>query len=385
MTLLQTLKRSIALTLLVGLIVPALSMGVAPQRAEAQAPVGLAACASGFLGGILGVGAVVGGVVAAGVGALGGLLAVPTNETNLSLLTNTGVTASAASVSAGANSSLTIKECIIDPLLWILKEMIITMITQEILSWVGSGFHGAPVFLQDPVDFFKRVGDRALNVFLNQSGVEQFLCTPFRLDVQISVFLDYAVPSYSVGGASSCVHDGIFAGTGGSFNILVEQGNLNNGGGLPALMGMLDDRNNPIGSYFMYQSEAAARVNTVKASEGQLLSYGNGYFSMSCSGAGGTTRVCTPGEYIVGQVDDWSGGMLGQLEVADEVGEIINAILAALVREILTDVNEGLAGAGIGGSTVNWAGAVGGINTQSFNAARSSLPAAFQPATTTTP
>ncbi len=357
-TFIHNLKRTVALVLLAGFILPALSMSIAPPRQAEAFDISTAACAVASLLGVIGPAA--GTAVAVAGGFASALLAVPVNETNTSVVANLANISAQTTITAGADASLTTKECIIDPLLWLLKNVIITMLTEQILAWIQGGFEGAPVFLTDPTDFFREVGFTALNQLLFESGIAEFICSPFRADLQLAVFYDYNFPKYAEGGSSSCRHDEIFAGSGGSFEILVEEGNLADSGGLPALLGMFDDRNNPLGSYYALQSEAAARVGGAMAAESQLLGFGDGFFSMRCDtdGDGNNDGACTPGQYVVDQIEDWSGGMLAQLEVADEVSEIVTALLAALVHEILSDTEQGLLGVGNGGTTFSWEEAI---------------------------
>jgi hypothetical protein len=49
--------------------------------------------------------------------------------------------------------------------------------------------------------------------------------------------------------------------------------------------------------------------------------------------------VCTPGQFVAEQVNDWSGGQLAELELADEFAEILNALANYLIKQVLSEGN----------------------------------------------
>jgi len=268
------------------------------------------------------------------------MMAVPTNEVNPTVLTPLNQTAM-------ASEDLLYKECVLDPFAWAVKELIINAITSSIYDWINNGFEGGPVFLTDPEGFFRTVSFSALEGFLNNSSLPDELCEPFSRDIRILVNRTATTPN--LGGLNSdhsCTLNEIF-GSGFlstpeiGYSTMVDDGNIDfEGGGIPAAMGLVVSGNNPFSAFFNTQSEASDRVGTQVSKQSSLLQMGNGYFSMRCdSNNDGEDEICTPGQFLTLQIDDWMGGGLSELEAADEVSEIINAIIAALVQKVLTDIN----------------------------------------------
>lgn len=408
------MKKIFASILIVAFMAPSIYLGVLPpQQVEAQG-FGLGTCffgelvssaiqaglelvqmAIGFIGVATGISIVSSGISAAtdptGAAAVGAgwaesLIAEPVVEVNPVITSNEGNTSRASGGTALASlgsmmvdtvmsfingdgtastMSLMFKECVLDPLAWILKNIVIEQMAQDIMGWVQSGFEGAPAFITDPLGFMNSISDEAVGLFLFESGLDEYLCSPFQVDVIVDFYLNYHTPTFGGGGFSrmACTLDDVFAAASGSgvdvttavnngYNQLVRNGDLQfDGGGFNAIFSLLEDRNNPYGTYFNLQSEAASRARTFQAKENQLLIQANGWFSLRCDldGDGVNDNVCTPGEFVAKQVFSWSDSPLKQLEAADELSEIIDAVIAGMVTMLLRDVGTGglgLLGAG---------------------------------------
>lgn len=358
----SSVVRGVAVVLMVAALAPSLLLSVAPREAHAQVNVGGAAVSaatclvSQLLGGFLGA---AGGVV----GAVASALAVPVNDTAANAYL-TSISTSAGST-AGSTWQDLVKECVLDPLVWSLKDMIIQQMMQDVLGWINGGFDGTPGFIQDPAQWFGDLGKNFLNEVLVQSGVTE-LCEPFRMDVQFSMYLDLMTPTYNsqVGnGAARCNLDDYLNGV--SFDVAVEQGDANQAG-VAGMFGVQMENNNPVSSYLSLQKDLADRFKTnIEDPNKAMLAYGNGFFSMKCDGDGdpsnGNESTCTPGKFIQEQITAHASGPMQELVAADEFSEIINALIAAFVREVLNDQN-GLLGRS--------------SNQQYWNGARSTQPSA---------
>ena len=338
------LKNFLASVLMVTVMAPFLYLGIAPaQKVEAQQSTG-----SIIIGGVVGAMACYFGNYLEGFldfvqDEVVGLLtdSVPVNETNSALLNDVEQTAE-------KTTEMIFKECVLDPIIWVIKRLLINFITQSILDWINDGFDNGPVFLTDMSGFFRDIAFGAFNTFLASSGLDQWLCSPFQNDVRQTITQLGGRTNYGSTGQNICSLQNYVGGMGvdAGYERMVMQGDLDFiGGGIPAAMGLAIDSNNPFGSFFEVQAEAAKRVARTVSEEASLLSYGEGYFSDKCDINGdGRREVCTPGQIISKQVDDWLGGALGQLEVADEIAEILGELLAALVSNIFNDVEQGLLG-----------------------------------------
>ncbi|MBP9760067.1 MAG: hypothetical protein KBD24_01730, partial [Candidatus Pacebacteria bacterium] len=157
--------------------------------------------------------------------------------------------------------SITWKDCVLDPLVNLLKEMIIDAVTQSIIDWIKGGFKDTPQFLEDPEEFFRDLGMSVVSQYLFDRGLNDLLCEPFRIEIIFSVAFNYSQSNHREGGRLSCSLEDIFPGVNASIDIngdgtineneqyldsstaykeIVENGNIDfPGGGFPALTGMI--------------------------------------------------------------------------------------------------------------------------------------------------
>ena len=322
---------------------PALSLSVTPpQPAHAQSITGAlvssAMClaqnllsAFGELRDILGL------LSGAGVG-----LYVPVRETNPTVIESLRSIRTTSAESARSAFLLLVKECVLDPIVWYLKELMVTRLTQSILGSIETGFLGGPKFETNPIRFFRGVADASFEAFLYDTNViEGQVLESLQNRIEHALTLHYYAEPYSPDGfgterhtLSEADYDLLFAG-----NIMDTEG------GLLTLLEFTEDRNNPVGSTMGLTADVGSRMAKVQAQEAALLSFGDGWHSQRCDFGDGTIpdwNVCTPGTWIAQQMDDWSNSSLKQLQVADEFSEIMQALLAALVSEILGNTDTGL-------------------------------------------
>lgn len=313
-------RTGIALVLVAMLIAPSLILGVAPKQAEAQnvggAEVSVAAC-------------LVANLVGAALGAIQNVLAVP--------VSNAGITATASN-----SWRLIVKECVLDTLVWALKEMIIQQLMRDVIGWINGGFDGTPGFVTDTGRWFKDLGETFIDEVLWESGITDLLCTPFRADLTLSLYLDLMQPKYQ--GRGRCTLDDFMDDA--TFDVAVEQGNAD-AAGISGVFGLQMKANNPIGSFLSLREEVGDRYksNVLEPTQ-NMLAYGNGYISMKCDfdGEPGNEDICTPGDFVKEQLNEHAKGPLKELIEADEFNEIINALVAAFVTEVLNDAEGGLLG-----------------------------------------
>lgn len=305
---------------------------------------GLAALFGKLLSGILGG---LGSTVVANAAASAGI-AVPSTETHPL------IHEALSRTSMNTTGSL-FKDCVLDGILWWIKEMIIDYITRDIIAWINNGFEGAPAFLTDPKSFFRGVMDDAFRTFLYSPEMDALLCKPFKVTVQMNLWLNYTSNhKNSRYNKLSCSLDEFFSqgidldvdintNTQEKYDKLTREGSLDfENGGFGAVFKLFEDRNNVWGASVLAEREAMKRANVVLNSEGLLIKVGDGWFSQRCDANRDgeyNGNVCTPGRFIAEQVNAWTGSALENLTVADEVAEIINALFAALVREIFGYAN----------------------------------------------
>jgi len=84
------------------------------------------------------------------------------------------------------------KSWLLDGLAWTVAKAIIGAMVQDLISWINSGFKGAPMFITDMQGFLMDVGDGLAGEYIASLGdYGSFICSPFRLDIQIAVALNY--------------------------------------------------------------------------------------------------------------------------------------------------------------------------------------------------
>jgi len=306
---------------------------------------GLAALFGQLLGNTIGF---VGSILPEGWVVMSHGVSVPSHNTN-------GVEISSNITTSANTTGGLFKDCVIDGILWWIKEMLIDYITRDIIAWINNGFEGAPAFMTDPKSFFRGVMDDAFRTFLYSPEMDALLCKPFKVTVQMNLWLNYTSNhKNSKHNKLSCSLDEFFSkgidlnvdintNTQEKYSKLTNEGSLDfKNGGFGAVLALFDDSNNWMGASLLAEREAMKRANAVRASEGLLIQVGDGWFSQRCDANQDGVyngNVCTPGRFIAEQVDRWTGSALENLTVADEVAEIVNALFAALVREIFGYAN----------------------------------------------
>lgn len=309
---------------MISLIAPSFFLAAAPKQVHAQ--VGMITCLASVLG--YTSESVLFSAGGAALGAAGLTVPITTfldgNTTNINL--NSGSI-------AGSTGSLTWKECIVDSLMWMLKEVVISSLTGSVIEWINSGFEGWPTFITDPKGFFTDLADIIAGEFITAGGLE-FLCSPFQLDIQIALILKYFTPDRGADGILSCRFTDIVNNVedflSGSFE----------DGGWPAFFNVaLTMQNSAQGSFFYSDAAVKARIYSAQGQISQELEWGKGFLSIKCDvddDPATPDEICTPGTWIENQLNDYTNSSLERLEVADEIDEVLGALLQYLVREIMT-------------------------------------------------
>ncbi len=291
-------------------------------------------------------------------------------------------------------TSLSVKEYILDPMFKMIARTILRNITQSIIKWAATGFQGNPSFIQDPTQFFANVADQAIgNIIYNNAGL-QWMCSPFRLQLKRALIYNRSFTQ-----RAQCTLTQVIGNYEGFINgVNNELGSL---GGWNAWNVMATQpENNPYGAYALFNLQVDAAITTDKQRELNLLNWGGGFFSWedpSCkernrqaeelratyefnneSGVQGRSvtltanqmagfeitpgqqldagqgqiyyqkcDVYTPGSVIADQINSSLGAGVNELIAADEISEVLGAVLYGLVTNVLGD--SGLFGAGGGG------------------------------------
>lgn len=313
-------------------------------------------------------------------GGLGGGATEPTQIANNVQLgaVNVATTASAAfdSVTSWATGSLWVKENILDGIGWAIAKRIVSSMVQSLINWINSGFQGSPAFVQDLKGFLLQAADEAIGEFIQDlGGIGSFICSPFRLDVQVSVAMQYAQARNNEGQtAPTCTLSGII---GNIENFL--SGSFDEGGWDNWLkITSTPQTYTPYGSILSAQIGAHAKIINAQGEELTLLDWGDGFLSgeicEAVHGAGSSRENCfisKPGKIIEEALSFNLDTGRQSLVTADEINELIAALLGQLANTALTGV-AGLLGLS-GGTGYTYSGFNGGSYLDEMVASSSDL------------
>lgn len=246
-----------------------------------------------------------------------------------------------ASVTAAVTGNLWFKENVLDGIGWAIAKRIVSGMIRSLINWVNSGFQGSPSFVSDLKGFLLNIADEEIGRFIqnNLGDVGSFICSPFRLDVQISVAMQYA-QGRSGQTAPTCTLSGIV----GNIRGFIE--GIDPGGGLSDWMTITatPQTYTPYGSILNAQVEARARLINAQGQVLKEVDWGDGFLSQKICEAveGGSTgsscSISKPGRVIADQLNKALGAGQDALIEADEINELIAALLGQLANRALTGV-----------------------------------------------
>ncbi len=242
-------------------------------------------------------------------------------------------TISAATETLGWGKSISL-----DGIAWSLAKRAISMMANEFLNWVNSGFQGRPAFVTDLRGFLTDVADQEFGQFISELGdVGSFICAPFRLDVQIAVAVQYQQGRDGEQSAPTCTLSGVIDNIQGFID------GTDPGRGLADWLTITatPQTYTPYGAVLSAQAAGRARLINAQGEELQLLEFGGGFLSQSvCELIEGTNEenctITTPGVTIAGQLNKVLGAGQDVLVEADEVNEYIGELLGALANQAIS-------------------------------------------------
>lgn len=261
-------------------------------------------------------------------------------------------------ISAVANAGMRLKEFVLDPLAWIVADMVIQRMTQDIVRWINSGFQGQPAFMRDFGGFLTGIADQAVGNFLASDETLRFLCSPFRLNIRYALSLQYS-KSRNYGSPSpnsSCTL------TGAAANLdRFLSGDVVAGGWNQWFKVTQDPQYNPYGALLLAQEQLSVRLSNTKGAQASMLAWGKGFLSSQDCQTVENRQICrtiTPGTTIEEALNDALGNPSKRVAVADEISEIMTALFAQLVTQAF-----GAAGGLLG---LTGGGGAGGGSSQYF-------------------
>lgn len=274
-------------------------------------------------------------------------------------------------VIGGGITALVTKEYALDPIFTSIAKMIIRSMTQSIIAWASNGFQGNPAFVQNPKQFFTDAADQAIGQLLYDSSLS-WMCSPFQLQLRLALVFSRSFQQQAQCTLTQVVSnfEGFVSGVNNELGTL---------GGWEAWSVMTTEpQNNPYGAFALLSAQAEAKVTGAKERSLLEISLGKGFLNWkdpACVDSANAARQAiddedpaalaerdedfvgppqntdpnncrtfTPGSVIADQINETLSIPGQELVAADEINEVISAVLAGLVKQALG--GSGLFGAG---------------------------------------
>lgn len=261
-----------------------------------------------------------------------------------------------------AAGSLSFNNCILKPLA---QQMLVTLVRQigaSVVEWVNSGFDGKPLFVTDFEGLLTDTADGVIGNFIEGSELG-WLCNDFSAQIRLSLALKYSKPTRE---KFRCTVSDI---ANNAENFLEDNG----GRGWDNWLTLTTQpQNNVYGAYFTAQGELAERVAAKLNDKTQEVQRNAGFLNFTyceemetideaiarVNGAtspyevGGSnlqtttqpTPECKPGKTKTGTPGSIIGSKLSsvinqsevQLAVAQEIDQVIGAVLNQLAQKAIT-------------------------------------------------
>lgn len=290
------------------------------------------------------------------------------------------ITAISTSIVAGNTTAGSLKEFGLDTVAWVIVNLIIERMAASTVNWINGGFRGSPAFITDPEAYYKNIGDQIAGQFIFSNPDLNFLCSPLQAKIKLALTSTYNRNSDRFQCRLSQV--------GKNLDNFVDD--FSNGGWDSFFIVSQTAGENPLGAYLQAEGQLYEKIANKQDIKKQELLQGNGFLSFKqcdqwenvvnqgqtqlgdttggtfdengipqdtrpddpedTEAPPGTKRRCTkesvttPGNVISSQLNKTLGLGNDKLVVADEINEIVSALLNQLVSQVVGGVGRGLRG-----------------------------------------
>lgn len=258
-------------------------------------------------------------------------------------------------ITAVSANSLSIKEYILDPLVTMIGRTVIQSLMRSIINWANNGFEGSPAFVTDLQRNLRNLGDRVAGAFIDELGIRGFINTPFRDVVLRELRISYRrITSEGAYFERSRFTLNQYSDDPDRFL----RGDFSRGGIRAWVHSWMNSSNNPIGALNEARRELEGRIGRAISERTNELSWSNGILSW-CGNASSAEASheaqhgvdlgeaprngCdpgeqrrTPGSFIHERINRALNTDLNLLVTADEIDEMIGAVLQGLVNKMLS-------------------------------------------------
>ncbi|MEK7574800.1 MAG: hypothetical protein AAB511_01055 [Patescibacteria group bacterium] len=268
---------------------------------------------------------IISGITSAMSGGIGNVATVPVGDS---------ATLNSTAQTSGQTTGSTIQRCVVEPLVTVMARSLLENFTAQTVRWINSGFQGSPMYVTNIQGFFGDVADQAAGQFIAGLGpIGQMLCSPFDLQLRLSLGLQYS-SNYRqlIGCRLSDIQNNVQrAFTGGQFG----RNGWDNWINLTAT-----PQNNIYGSYLKATEAIDLKIGNTQISLGKQLDFGKGF--LSSKDANG--NITTPGSIIEGQLDKTLYQPLQNIGLAKDIDAILNALVGQMINQVMGGIG-GLMGA----------------------------------------
>lgn len=282
--------------------------------------------------------------------------------------------------SVGVNS-LWVKEYALDSVAYTITNLIIERIAASTVNWINSGFKGSPAFVTNPEAYFKDMGDKIAGDYIFKNPDLNFLCGPISAKIKLALTKSYLnEPQWQ------CTLTQV------GKNMEDFMNNFEKGGWDSFFEVSQQTQMNPIGAYLQAENQMYLQISTRQGTIKEDLLQGNGFMSYrkckagteivnggdsqcvdsynSCLKNGKASKeecsdalkrcdanigkveagdckesdkeTLTPGSVIQNQLNDALGMGNQRIAVADEINEIVSALLNQLFAKVVGTIGSGL-------------------------------------------
>lgn len=264
-----------------------------------------------------------------------------------------------------------IKELIGDCFISATKNALLEIITGQAVGFAQRGYGGNPSFVQNMDQYLLNIADNAAGDFISKAVGGDFLCSPFRAEVQLALTRHYQAQSGRLFpyGQSSCTLTEIAS----NVDAFLE-GDFYAGGGWAGWIELVGNPyNTPYGAYLRTSQQLDEELETDEERTQVELGFASGFLSkttQTCyliASDGSKTAInaddletavqnnsgaqyecdkpqtTTPGDTIKTSMEKAFGVKLDTIVEADEINEIIDLVAVYLMTDIMRN-SSGLAG-----------------------------------------
>ena len=247
-----------------------------------------------------------------------------------------------------------IKEMVLDPIGYVIIQLVLDGIIEETINWAESGFDGDPFFVSNYETFFLGVADEAAGIAISNYKNTEFLCSPFK--IELAATLNYWYERSKGPVEESCTLTQVIANVENAAEDLDKflDGDFSKAGWPGWFEVTAAPQNAPLGAYLKAEAKVGFAITTAEGREQRSLVMNSGFLSkkecekvwvpdpekyLDVNAGKYVERNCkttTPGDLVANFINDSVGGGNETLLTADEFNELLGAVIAGFLKKGVT-------------------------------------------------